>query len=72
MGRAGGLIMQIASQVLIRKFQTDWIKILLVAEAETIIRLGIQSWWGLAEATPFWACIFVFVNINIPFQKLFR
>lgn len=31
----------------VRKFQTDWLKILLLGEAKTAIRLSIKSWWGL-------------------------
>lgn len=29
-----------------------WFKIPLLREAETEIRLGIKSWWGLAKVAP--------------------
>ena len=37
--RGMGLIKQITSLVLIRKFQTNWLKILLLGEAVTTIKL---------------------------------
>ena len=40
-----GSVMQITSLVLIRKFQTDWLKILLLGEAATPVRLGIMFWF---------------------------
>ena len=46
--RAGGLIGQIASLVLVRKFHTDYFKILL-EEAETAFKSGIKYWWNLAK-----------------------
>ena len=37
----------------------DWF-IPLLGEAETAVRLGIKSWWGVAQVTPFWAyCFFL-------------
>lgn len=54
-GKLGGPRMQTTSLELIRKFQTEWFKI-LPGEAETTLRLGIKSWWGLTEVTLFWAC----------------
>lgn len=38
--------MQITSLILIRKFQTDWLKILLLGEAETAVVLGIRFWFA--------------------------
>lgn len=43
---------------LIRKFQIDWFKILLLVQAKTLIRLDIKSWWGLAKVTLFWTLFF--------------
>lgn len=54
--RAGGLILQIASLLLMGRFQTDWFRIPLQGEAGTAVRLDIKSSWGLTEVTPFWAC----------------
>ena len=44
LGRSVGLIRQITSLVLSRKFLTDWFKILLLGEAATEIRLVIKFW----------------------------
>lgn len=41
-------------QVLIRKFQTNWFKILLQGEAETTIRLLSFGLTWLGKMTPFW------------------
>ena len=43
MGEGQGYIMQITSLVLLRKFQTGRLRIPLLGEAETIIRLGIKG-----------------------------
>ena len=46
-----------------RKFQTDLVKITLLPEAETAIRLGIKSQFGdidLAQVTPFRTCCLLF------------
>ena len=62
LGDGKGLIRQIPSLVLTREFQISW-KILLLGEVETIIKIGIKSWFGdsgLAQVTPFWACSLFF------------
>lgn len=42
-----GLIRQITSQVLIRKFQSDWFEIIFLGKAETaLVRLAIKFWFG--------------------------
>lgn len=46
LGEDRGLIRQITPQTLIRKFLTDWVKIPLLAEAETAVRLLIKFWFG--------------------------
>lgn len=48
--------MQSTSLVVIRKSQTDWLKIPLLGEAEMAVRLGVKSGWGLTEVTPCWGC----------------
>ena len=42
-GEGRGSYEQMTSPVLTRKFQTDWLKIPLLGEAETVIRLGIKA-----------------------------
>lgn len=44
---AGGFIRQITSLALTRKIKTYRVKITFLGEAETAVRLGIKSWWGL-------------------------
>lgn len=50
-----GLKRQVTLLVLIRKFQTEGLKIALLEEAETAVRLGTESCCGLAKVTPFGA-----------------
>lgn len=45
LGKAGYLIRLITRLMLIRKFLTDWFKILLLGKAETAIKL-VKFWFG--------------------------
>lgn len=60
--RGLGLIRQITSVELTRKFQTERFKISLLGEDETTIRLGVKSWW--TQLTQFWVCS-LFLTIAI-------
>ena len=42
-GRYGSML-QITSLVLTRKFQTDWLKVTVLGEAEIVVRLSIKIW----------------------------
>lgn len=42
----------------------EWFKISLLGEGETVARLNIKSWWGLAQLTPFWVRSF-FLTVSI-------
>lgn len=62
-----GSITQITSVVLTRTFQTDWLKITFLGEAETLVKLSIKSQFGdlgLAQVTPFGDCCFFFFNMG--------
>lgn len=51
--------MQITSLGLISKFQTDWLKIPLLGEAETTVSLGIKSWLGFSRSDFIWVLLFI-------------
>lgn len=46
---------QLTSLELIGKFQTGW--------SETAIKLGIKSWCGLPQETPFLKCFYLFIYL---------
>lgn len=51
-------------QGVFRKFQIDWFKIPFLGKVETVIKLVIKFWFGLAKIPPFWP--------NIPLSALHR
>lgn len=57
-GRRGGSSRQISSPVLTTTFQTNWFKMPLLGEVESVMKLSVLSWWCLARGIPFWACCF--------------
>lgn len=61
LGEGRGYFRQFTLLVLTRAFQIDWFKIPLLEEAKIAFRLGIKSWWGLPQVTPFWVC-FCFIT----------
>ena len=59
--------MQITSEVLIRKFQIDCLKVTFLEEVETVI----MSWFAVeGQMTPFWAWVISFLAIFSLWNKL--
>ena len=58
-----GIYEWISSLVLTKSFQIDQFRIPPLGEVATVIKFGIESWFGdtgLAQVTPFWTSYFFF------------